>query len=99
MAKFSRQAQVGQIAGNRNMIGPGIRQVVLQSREYAVAVLGAAVQSPFQIPENSFAQKFPQLDIGNTGYMRIGNVGQRKGCAAGRVSGYVIRLERYRNHR
>jgi hypothetical protein len=62
-------------------------------------VLGSAVQPPFQVPEKSFAQKFPGPDISNTGYMRIGNVGQRKGCAAGRVSGYVIRLERYRNHR
>ena len=50
-AKFGRQTQVGQISGDGNVIGVRMGKVILQSRKYAVAMLGSAMQSPFQIAE------------------------------------------------
>ena len=44
---------MGQIAGYRNMIGPGFGQILLQRCEYSVAMLGFAMQLPFKVAEKS----------------------------------------------
>jgi myosin-crossreactive antigen len=63
LSELSGQTQVGQIAGDGDVVRGGRLQVMEQSIEHLSAVLSTSSQVPLEIPIYSLVEKFSYLDI------------------------------------
>ena len=73
---FARQAQVGEVAGDGNVVRPHPLQVVRKRGKKPLVLLAAPFQLPAQPAEQPFAEEIARSQQLRAGQVRIGAVGE-----------------------
>jgi diacylglycerol kinase (ATP) len=85
LVEFIRQADLGQVTGNDNVLRLRLLQVLKQRLQHFATVFGTPFLPPRQVTQQSLVQQLPPVRSVRAGQVRISQVGKRKPCRVGNL--------------